>query len=60
MWKEAAMARARTELREERSTLEERLREKVVEEGPGAAALRAVGLVPGAKVGGYCCCTQLR
>lgn len=49
MWKEAAMARARTELREERSTLEERLREKVVEEGPGAAALRAVGLVPGAK-----------
>lgn len=45
MWKAAALRRARADLRQERSKAEERLRERVVDEGPGATALKAAGLV---------------
>lgn len=39
------MGRARADLGDERRALEEGVRERVVEEGPGEEAMKAVGLV---------------
>lgn len=45
MWKVAAMDRARADMHTELSALEESVRERVVEHGPGAEAMAAAGLV---------------
>lgn len=45
VWRAAAKEEAKVDLRAERLTSERRARERVVEEGPGAEAREAVGLV---------------
>lgn len=45
MWRAAAKGEATVGLRAERMASEKRARERVVEEGPGAAAREAAGLV---------------